>query len=274
MRYILFFLSACVVSVACSSANKTHNWSDLESVSVTQELSIPITDIDKETLIADFSGLTVDQAGRILVADTKSQKIHVFSPKGAYIQSIGRSGKGPGEFERMDADIQVMADTLYVKQNQMHRIDLFDLNKMEHIRSVTIPRKKIGGISLGTPRNLYPLRNGNMLISFIVPYFLKPKKDSPAKQFTISTIDPRGNFINDHLLQQPTLYPTDQKIVYQASRSMAVYTNLQIYPNTFFVADPKGSGDFFIGNSDSLKFKKYSKEGTLQSTTPENFTHS
>ncbi len=46
-----------------------------------------------------ITGLALDAAGRLYVADAPEQRISVFAPDGTHLADFGRLGKGPGEFD-------------------------------------------------------------------------------------------------------------------------------------------------------------------------------
>jgi len=74
----------------------------------------------------------VDSEGNILVLDLANFRIQKFDKDGKYLQSIGRQGQGPGEFERpwsMCVDTQ---QNIYVRDAR--DIDIFDKNG-KHIKS-------------------------------------------------------------------------------------------------------------------------------------------
>lgn len=49
--------------------------------------------------LGDLSGIAVDQAGNVYVADFAAATVWVFDARGRQQPSIGRKGRGPGEFE-------------------------------------------------------------------------------------------------------------------------------------------------------------------------------
>jgi hypothetical protein len=62
--------------------------------------------------------------GSLFIADSRNKEISVFSPTGAYVQSIGRNGRGPGEFELMRS-AGLFGDTLWVIDWGERRTSLF-----------------------------------------------------------------------------------------------------------------------------------------------------
>ena len=103
--------------------------------------------------------VAVDTEGRIYAADSFLDRIQVFSPEGEYLRTIGRRGRGPGEFDR-PAFITVAGQTVVVSQQWMHGIIawtlagdyLYDLNISD------TPRRTSGtGLADGTFVGRYPI---------------------------------------------------------------------------------------------------------------------
>ena len=67
----------------------------------TIEMTIGGAEADDDATFGRIGGLAVDAAGRVFVADAQDLQIRVFSPTGASIARIGRSGSGPLEFKRL-----------------------------------------------------------------------------------------------------------------------------------------------------------------------------
>jgi tripartite motif-containing protein 71 len=44
--------------------------------------------------------VAVDEEGNIIVADSRNDRIQIFSSSGTFIKSFGSKGIGPGEFDR------------------------------------------------------------------------------------------------------------------------------------------------------------------------------
>ena len=61
-----------------------------------------------------------DAAGQLYVFDNQADRIHVVGPEGEYLRTMGRSGEGPGEFQRPDG-LAVMRDGRVVIADLGHR---------------------------------------------------------------------------------------------------------------------------------------------------------
>lgn len=70
-----------------------------------------------------ITGLAVDDAGHLFIADGQDNQVVVFDARGRHLRTIGRKGKGPGEFE-YPTSLGVGADgTLWVRE--MDRVQRF-----------------------------------------------------------------------------------------------------------------------------------------------------
>ena len=81
---------------------------------------------------------TLDRAGRILVADDLSHQVVVFGRDGRYVGTLGRRGRGPGEFEspwRVAADAN---DSIFVWDMAQARISVFGRG-LRFARSFAVP---------------------------------------------------------------------------------------------------------------------------------------
>ncbi|MBI4546128.1 MAG: 6-bladed beta-propeller, partial [Gemmatimonadetes bacterium] len=70
--------------------------------------------------------LEVDAAGRIYVLDRQEQEIRVFDARGAYVRTIGRKGRGPGEFQGANGMEWDRAGNLWVADPMNTRYTVFD----------------------------------------------------------------------------------------------------------------------------------------------------
>lgn len=265
-RIIIAFTLTILISglvYGCNSKNHIPQRMNLKLLSLTKDLSISAE--SQEVLIGDFSGLAVDEKGVIYAADSRLQKIHLFSPDGDYLDSLGRRGEGPGEFTRLDPNIRIRLDTLYVKDNNAKRINLFNLKTLQSFGTINIPNAKIEGVPMGYLRDMFPLSNGNLMVSFMNTYFTAPQEEDITHKTTVSLINTSGEFIKQNILQLPVLFPTDQRLIYlesnHGSRSMTVFTDLSFYPDTKMAISP--AEQLYIGNTDSLILRRYDKDGEL-----------
>lgn len=71
-----------------------------------------------------ISAIEVDEEGNIYVLDSRECRIQVFNKDGDYLQTIGRKGEGPGEFQRPSRMYLSPDAKLYVIEfRKMHMFD-------------------------------------------------------------------------------------------------------------------------------------------------------
>lgn len=82
-------------------------------------------DTDPHSLFSSIASVLTLSRGRIVVADAEAGELRIFDSTGAWKQTLGRRGEGPGEF----ADIRLVAadqwDTLRVVDENLGRITIF-----------------------------------------------------------------------------------------------------------------------------------------------------
>jgi len=103
-----------------------------------EELSIGEIEGDENYMFGMRVYFNVDDEGNIYVTDWDRKRIQKYNPQGKYIQTIGRKGQGPGEFQnvwvpRFDED-----SNMYVTDIAGHRISFFD-KEGKFLKQIIIP---------------------------------------------------------------------------------------------------------------------------------------
>ena len=132
--------------------------------------------------------VAVDSQGNIYVGDMSNCRVQKFDPTGKYLQTIGRSGQGPGEFERPTL-IRFAPQTgdILVK-DQIRRINIFN-NQGTFIRALNIE----GGFI-----DFCPVSSGDL---FAILY--SGSDEELTSSHTLGLLDHDGN-LQSRLLQFPT----------------------------------------------------------------------
>jgi len=89
----------------------------------------PITTIS--TVGADYalhyvSGVTSLRDGRVVLANTRSNRVLVFDPDGSLLRAIGGQGEGPGEFSTLETVVVSEFDTLIAHDLRRQQATYFD----------------------------------------------------------------------------------------------------------------------------------------------------
>lgn len=81
---------------------------------------------DENYMFIRVSDIEVDEKGNIYVLDSKECRIQKYDKDGNYLQTIGRKGQGPGEFERAFRMVLDSKGRIYV--NEFRKIHIFGEN--------------------------------------------------------------------------------------------------------------------------------------------------
>lgn len=104
---------------AAMQPQSVSRWSPSPSLRISEE---------KEGSHAAFtriSDLIADAEGSIFIVDGRIQEIRVFDSTGTYLRTIGRMGRGPGEFTLLHS-VGFLNDTLWTLDVTLRRLTLFD----------------------------------------------------------------------------------------------------------------------------------------------------
>ena len=83
----------------------------------------------------------VDSRGRVFLVDSRAGGITVLTQDLVYLQTVGREGEGPGEFDAKEVQI-LPGDTLLVYDSELGRITLFDPDDLEVVATGPPPNRE------------------------------------------------------------------------------------------------------------------------------------
>ena len=141
-------------------AFQTGNRYNGEVFTFEEELSIGVGDGAEEYMFTFPVDIEIDSKGNIYVSDFMENCVKVYNSNGVYVITIGRKGKGPGEFSRLsNIDID-SEDSLYAMDFENRRISVFT-RKGEFQKSFNFPDF---GKYMKIPNDAMRVLNGNFLI--------------------------------------------------------------------------------------------------------------
>lgn len=119
----------------------------------------------KGLVIGSVGSFAVDDSGRVFISDPRKNTIHVFGSNARYITNIGRKGKGPGEFYRVD-NVQIQGQNLYAYDLTRFRYNVFSLDSLRFRYTVNLAnnREDVKEISDATLLDTY-VRDGNSFLA-------------------------------------------------------------------------------------------------------------
>lgn len=160
---LYFVLISLLTTVSCSSGKQKRPKIDLQTITLKRDLIVSTDTLSNQ--IGDvISKLAVDSRGNIYLVDVRNAKIEILDSNGHYLNTIGRRGHGPGEFEFI-RNIEIYNDTLYVLGSP-NRLTKFSLDHLKLLETQTFPNTIVENTPLGNPFLLYPLPDGNYEVIF------------------------------------------------------------------------------------------------------------
>jgi hypothetical protein len=162
----------------------------VERWNVREQLRIGAVDQPDQALTRVGDVLLGDD-GLIYIAQPDDQTIRVFKSDGQLVRTIGRAGKGPGEFEMLFA-IGFLGDTLYATDQALRRVSMFtsagDLIRTYDLATPLIASAPRYSYSPTVPKTLLP--DGTALVwpSVSVAWLAAGKDRIPLWRFHIDRL--------------------------------------------------------------------------------------
>ncbi|SHE30469.1 6-bladed beta-propeller protein [Fodinibius roseus] len=230
------------------------------------EEEITYEDIEEVTRGRISGNVAVDSRGRVYIPDFQAKVVHAYNADGSYLDSIGREGKGPGEFQ-MIRTIRVADDTLHVLDYTFQKISVFDLQTMKHIHDMQLSisedmhqsppwldwtrKKKLNY----KPLDFYVRSDGNYLI-FFGDMAISSVDNVSGRTYEVSLYDPIEKVYLKHDLL--SFAWTGQTLIDQSRKGMTVM---------FRVPHKRGSRFAYTGSelihgwTEEILIKIYDEEG-------------
>jgi len=219
-------------------------------ISLNRELAISGSE---GLVIGSIAGVTADDDGRIYIADSDKSGIHVFDENGKHITTVGRRGKGPGEFGQIK-NARVQNGKLYALDLSLNRIHRFSIPDWQHEKTVMLfdERPAIGELRHTQPDS-YNLRSDGTLIVGFAENFSPMTLGNPLGIYFYAMND-EGKIISDRIarVQSPPFLGSLGSGLFPSpfgSRAMVAFA-------------PDGS--VYTADSDRFLIKVRDEEGTYQ----------
>ncbi len=138
LRHVLVTVLFAVCA-GCSGTAATLNGSGVPDADSRRRTAVRVERVlwtAPDTLFGTVSGMDVDGEGRLYVGDWLRHRVVVLSPAGEVVTTLGRRGRGPGEFRTLRGVQWIGGDTLLVHDPAQARAMLFDVDDGEPLRTI------------------------------------------------------------------------------------------------------------------------------------------
>ena len=165
---------------------------------------------DKQ-MIGKLGSFSVDKANNVYIGDIQQHSIYIFDQYGHYTASLGRQGRGPGEFNFVGY-LKNIDDHLFAYDPPQFRLNVFSAKNYELVASVNLHATnkrdfdELRDFDLGF---LYPINKTRFLGLFSPPVIYAdpshPKYNLYDLSIFIYLMDNKGAIISDKILEYPDL---------------------------------------------------------------------
>lgn len=279
MKSSMRFLILLLLFVGCVSNNLEDVPPDIENLTVYTDEQKPAAEIEfiLETSFGDteevFFGrmvenFAVDHSGRVFIADQDENTIHIFNSDGSYLQNIGRSGQGPGEFEFI-RDIEIYGGNIHVLDPLKFRITMFDLDSFEYNGEYGVSfdnrqdnqpewlQRSREEKLFYRPTKLFVRPDGSYLILFY-DEGVGALDNIDGRTYEVSIYDPGTDEFQHDIL---SFEYTGQILIFDDGNSRIVIPGMPYKRSSQF---DYSNGQFVHGWSEEMLFRFYDKNGLYQ----------
>ncbi len=171
-----------------------------------------------DVLIGRFNSAVADDQGRVYLADSDQNTIHVFQPDGTYSQSIGKEGKGPGEFVNISS-LQSDEKNLYANDFSQRRINVFALESLQFSHTVPLMPgdSDIEELSGTYPSSYFVLPDSTFLVSFSKPF--RSAEEDENRKTLYYKLDHEGSLVSEQIIS----VQAPQFVTYESGNSVTFW---------------------------------------------------
>ncbi|MBE9048032.1 6-bladed beta-propeller [Pleurocapsales cyanobacterium LEGE 10410] len=269
LRVSVVILSV-VIAAACSGRGYEQKVPDyimeIENVTVFSEEDFENADTirlikdqefgDSDDLFfANVRGFITDDSGRVYIWDIApgTLTIHLFSSDGDYITSLGRSGRGPGEFNSICC-LNVRSNRLYVVDIALSRITTYSTDSFELLETVSIDLNNLNSAGQLSGKRFwrhYFIDDETRLLAYKVPQ--RAFENTPAT-IHYFTADSAYQELGEEVLKQNDVLEN-----WGDSNMGSIMKQFSFQKKPLITVTP--TGRIFIADSDELLIRELNKEG-------------
>ena len=154
-----------------------------------------------EIYFGSIQNIDVDSEGMIYVSDWDTRNIRVFNKKGAIQNTIGRPGRGPGEFQKIDGTGLTNEGLLHAYDPNLVRVSVFDVGSSSNVllKTLKIPKLETNTEYGARPRGLYVYNEDKkFLLQYTTPY--SPGTGRMKRKEKLVLFDEAGDVVKQPLL--------------------------------------------------------------------------
>ena len=248
-KYILVFLLLCIVSPSIAAQSINLEFEYLFNLTEGIEFGEP-------GYVIQPHRITTDSEGNIFVSDRQQLMIFKYHPDGSFAKQIGRSGRGPGEFNEITALTVDNENRLLVLDRMQFKVSRFNLTTgsvEEHLFEdqrqfnmmtlQSLPEERIAGIYVESPFSggeemkddgairVYDFGKGVKSASFFDYFTYQFDRNVSIEEHIGMGIGHRLEILDDdHIVAGHRVYYSFHNVINLHSREVSKFENAEIQP--------------------------------------------
>ena len=220
-----------------------------------------------EIIVGDITAMSVDDNDNVFIADRTQTQIHVFSKNGNYIKSLGREGKGPGDFSALtfNTTMAIFSKQLFVTDTFLyfpHRANVFSLEDLTFSYTMNLIPENLSDYKMlkgHVPKQILQQNDNTFLVSYHHPPYVY--KDNEGSIYYV-LINSENNIISKPILKQKDrtnlTYLVEGEYSYLAIRSFPFFGKSLIAISE--------NDHLYVARSEKFKIDVYDPNGDYIST--------
>lgn len=258
MRYTKLLILILILSFPNKSNSQNY---------VTQKISSDV--LIEDSRIGLVQGISVYDE-MVYVGDIMNYKVHVYENSGDYIVSIGRQGRGPGEFRTISGTRVGPDDSLYVYDFREQRVTVVSTNSSKsNLRTMRLSSgsdrltPNVTGNLVSGIEGLWITKEGGILVSYRRP--IDPRKK--LKESNPLEIRYANNTSED----SPVLRTRDRQILILDKGERVSMTNMPFGMKPV-IDMHRRSNSIYFGLTDSLVIRRKPLNGKVKTVLSHEFS--
>lgn len=214
---------------------------------------------NSNVLFGAISKAVSDEAGRVYMSDNQKKQIHIFEPDGTYLKSLGKEGRGPGDFMFL-GEISIHSERLYVVDTMQFRVNVFSTKTLELIDNYNLnPTNQkefpeLSGLQLNFSK---VINDSTFLVNFSELRNLRNVEQVRYRSYYL--VNNKSEIISDKVLKLP-----DTPFITSEVQGRRIAANFTFLGKPLIDIAP--SGAIFSAWSEEFLIERYNVEGELKET--------
>ena len=223
----------------------------------------------EEVLIGAIRAVAVDDQNRVFIKDNGLVTIHVFEPDGSYLTSLGREGKGPGEFSSgstktpifIDSDMLYVLDGSFDVAYRAHVFNTNDLSFKYTIKLLADNQREYELLNGYVPKKIFPLGGETLLVAYY-PSLPQLQKNIGNNYIHYTLQNLKGEILSEPIFTQKDVRYLLNFVSSQYKGEIIRFNAMHAFP---FFAKPlfavSDEGNFYTSDGNGFDVKTQNKAG-------------